>query len=120
MVRGWRRHLSSTAVEELGHLAQLSNLLTASGGAPHFKRTNFPLPPSAYPFGIRLSLEPFSQETIERFVCYEMPEAGILSAEQQALFDPIRARVLEAQGAMQVNLEEEDDDDERYEPFEGD
>src|SRR5438270_3418184 len=115
MVRGWRRFLSLVAVEEMGHLAQVSNLLTAIGGAPHFKRTNFPLPPSAFPFGIRLSLEPFSQETIERFVCYEMPETGILSAEQQALFDPIKARVLETQGAMQARLEE-DDDDECYEP----
>src|SRR5258708_22138192 len=67
MVRGWRRFLSSVAVEEMGHLAQVSNLLTAIGGAPHFKPTNFPLPPSAYPFAIRLTLEPFSQEPIERF-----------------------------------------------------
>ena len=118
MVRGWRRFLSSVAVEEMGHLAQVSNLLTAIGGAPHFKRTNFPLPPSAYPFGIRLSLEPFSQETIERFVCYEMPETGILSAQQQALFDPIRARVLAAQDALQTSLEE--DEEECYEPFEVD
>jgi Ferritin-like len=121
MVRGWRRFLNSVAVEEMGHLAQVSNLLTAIGGAPHFKRTNFPMPPSAYPFGIRLSLEPFSQETIERFVCYEMPETGILSEEQQALFDPIRARVLAAQDALQASLEEdEDDEDECYEPFEVD
>src|SRR5215472_15345371 len=117
MVRGWRRFLNSVAVEEMGHLAQVSNLLTAVGGAPHFKRTNFPLPPSAYPFGIRLSLEPFSQETIERFVCYEMPETGILSAEQQALFDPIQARVLAAQGALLAS-QQEDDEDECYEPFE--
>jgi len=121
MVRGWRRFLSSVAIEEMGHLAQVSNLLTAIGGAPHFKRTNFPLPPSAYPFGIRLSLEPFSQETIERFVCYEMPETGILSEEQQALFDPIRARVLAAQDALQTSLMDEDEDeDECYEPFEVD
>jgi len=121
MVRGWRRFLARVAVEEMGHLAQVSNLLTAIGGAPHFRRTNFPLPPSAYPFGIRLSLEPFSQETIERFVCYEMPEAGILSAEQQALFDPIKARVLASQEAPQARLEEEDDDHEdSYEPFEVD
>jgi Ferritin-like len=58
------------------HLAQVSNMLTAVGGAPHFKRANLPMPAKAFPFGIRLSLEPFSQETIERFVCYEMPEAG--------------------------------------------
>jgi CDGSH-type Zn-finger protein len=120
MVRGWRRFLSSVAVEEMGHLAQVSNLLTAIGGAPHFKRTNFPLPPSEYPFGIRLSLEPFSQETIERFVCYEMPETGILSAEQQALFDPILTRVLAAQDALQTSLEEEEGEDECYEPFEVD
>src|SRR5438477_279731 len=83
MVRDWRRHLSLVAVEEMGHLAQVSNLLTAIGGVPHFRRPNVPLPPSAFPFGICLSLEQFSQETIERFVCYEMPEAGILSAEEQ-------------------------------------
>ena len=120
MVRGWRHFQCAVAVEEMGHLAQVSNLLTAIGGAPHFKRTNFPLPPSAYPFGIRLSLEPFSQETIERFVCYEMPETGILSTEQQALFDPIKARVLESQAALQTSLEEEHDEDECYEPFEVD
>lgn len=117
IVRGWRRHLCSVAVEEMGHLAQVSNLLTAIGGAPHFKRTNLPMPPSAYPFGILLSLEPFSQATIERFVCYEMPEKGILAAEQQALFDPILARVLEAQGAIQASMEDEEDEDESYEPF---
>jgi CDGSH-type Zn-finger protein len=120
MVRGWHRRLCLVAVEEMGHLAQVSNLLTAIGGAPHFKRTNLPMPASAYPFGIRLSLEPFSQVTIERFVCYEMPEMGILSAEQQALFDPIRSRVLEAQGGIQASFEEEDDEDESYEPFEVD
>lgn len=120
MVRGWRRHLCSVAVEEMLHLAQVSNLLTAIGGAPHFRRTNFPLPPSAYPFGIRLSLEPFSQETIERFLCYEMPETGILSAEQQAIFDPIRTRVLQAQGALPTRVEEEGGDYKRYEPFEVD
>src|SRR6516225_5989603 len=43
-----------------------------------------------------------------------------LSAEQQALFDPIHARVLAAQDALQASLEEEDDEDECYEPFEVD
>src|SRR5437868_14224968 len=36
MVRDWRRFLSSVAVEEMGHLAQVANLLTAIGGGPHF------------------------------------------------------------------------------------
>src|SRR5438034_3672795 len=122
MVCGWRRHLTLVAVEEMGHLAQVSTLLTAIGGAPHFRRPNFPLPPSAFPFGIRLSLEPFSQETIERFVCYEMPEAGILQAEQHTLFDEMRARVLAAQDAAQAAVEEDkdEDEDECLEPFEVD
>jgi hypothetical protein len=98
MVRGWRQHLAGVAIEEMLHLAQVSNLLTAVGGAPKFKRTNFPMPASAYPFGVCLTLEPFSQLTIERFVTYEMPEVGILAPEQHAIFDAIRARVLEAQG----------------------
>src|SRR3984893_180734 len=66
MVRGWKRRLASVAVEEMLHLAQVSNLLTAIGGAPHFKRMNFPLPSTTFPFGIALSLEPFSQATIAR------------------------------------------------------
>src|SRR5260221_8357430 len=44
MVRGWRQHLAAVAIEEMLHLAQVSNLLTAIGGAPNFKRTNFPMP----------------------------------------------------------------------------
>jgi hypothetical protein len=55
MVRRWRRHLAGVAIEEMFHLAQVSNLLTAIGGAPHFKRTNFPMPASAYPFGVCLT-----------------------------------------------------------------
>ncbi|MBV9691943.1 MAG: CDGSH iron-sulfur domain-containing protein [Ktedonobacteraceae bacterium] len=118
MVRGWRRFLCKVAVEEMGHLAQVSNMLTAIGGAPHFRRPNFPLPPSAFPFGLRLSLEPFCQETIERFVCYEMPEAGILSAEEQAPYDAMRARVLGTQQSVLPSMPEEDD--EGCEPFEVD
>lgn len=95
MVRIWKRKLAGVAIEEMLHLAQVTNMLTAIGGAPHFKRTNFPMPPNAFPFGICLTLKPFSQQTIERFLCFEMPEAGILSAEKQEVFDKIRLRVLE-------------------------
>jgi hypothetical protein len=98
MVRGWKRHLAHVAIEEMLHLAQVSNMLTAIGGAPHFTRTNFPLPPSAYPFGLRLSLEPFSRDIIERFVCYEMPEAGVLTPAQEAVYARMRARIIALEG----------------------
>ncbi|HTV53699.1 MAG TPA: ferritin-like domain-containing protein [Terriglobia bacterium] len=98
MVRGWKRRLAQVAVEEMLHLAQVSNMLTAIGASARFERSNFPMSASAFPFGLQLTLEPFSLETIERFVCYEMPEAGVLSAEQEAVYSPIRARVLAGEG----------------------
>jgi hypothetical protein len=118
MVRGWRRHLAAVAIEEMLHLAHVSNLLTSIGGAPNFKRTNFPMPASAYPFGVCLTLEPFSQLTIERFVTYKMPEEGILAPDQHAVFEAIRARVLEAQGGGPAPVD--DDDSVSFEPFEVD
>ena len=98
MVRGWKRHLAQVAVEEMLHLAQVSNMLTAIGASARFERANFPMPGSAFPFGLRLTLEPFSRETIERFVCYEMPETGVLTAEEEAVYASIRARSLASGG----------------------
>ncbi len=92
-VRAWKRKIAHVAVEEMLHLAQVSNLLTAVGGAPHFARTNFPMPASTFPFGIKLTLEPFSQDLIERFVCYEMPEDGILPPDRAAPYREIVKRV---------------------------
>ncbi|MBC5823421.1 MAG: hypothetical protein GIW99_07400 [Candidatus Eremiobacteraeota bacterium] len=47
---------------------------------------------------MRLSLEPFSQEVIERFVCYEMPESGVLRPEQEAVYAAIRSKMLALEG----------------------
>lgn len=96
IVGSWKRKIANVAVEEMLHLAQVSNLLTAIGGAPHFKRSNFPLPCTAFPFGIELTLEPISLPLLERLVCYEMPEAGVLSADRQPLYDALRDRVATA------------------------
>jgi CDGSH-type Zn-finger protein len=92
-VRTWKRKLAHVAVEEMLHLAQVSNLLTAVGGAPHFARANFPLPATAFAFGIPMTLEPFSRELVERLVCYEMPEDGVLPPERVATYEAIRSRV---------------------------
>lgn len=93
VVRHWKRRISRVSREEMLHLAQVANLLTAIGGAPHLKRTNFPMPAGEFPFGIKLSLDPFSIATIERFVSYEMPEAGILSPNRQTEMDALARRV---------------------------
>jgi CDGSH-type Zn-finger protein len=88
----WKRNLAAVAVEEMLHLGQVCNMLTAIGGAPHFARTNFPHPATAFPLGLKIALEPFSMELIERFVCYELPEEGVLSDERFAEFMEIRKR----------------------------
>jgi CDGSH-type Zn-finger protein len=96
MVRGWKRRLAQVAVEEMLHLAQVANMLTAIGASARFERPNFPMRASAFPFGLQLTLEPFSLETIERFVCYEMPETGVLTPEKEHAYASIRARALGA------------------------
>ena len=98
-VQSWKRKLAHVAVEEMLHLAQVSNMLTAIGGAPHFKRSNFPMRADAFPLGIELTLEPFSQSVIERLLCFEMPEEGVLSPERHAVYETIRARVAQAVAA---------------------
>jgi len=94
IVRGWKRKLAHVAVEEMLHLAQVSNLLTAVGGAPHFTRGSFPMPASTFPFGIPIDLQPFSRDVIERLVCYEMPEDGVLPADRVAFYADIQSRVV--------------------------
>jgi CDGSH-type Zn-finger protein len=94
VVRGWKRKISQVAVDEMLHLAQVSNILTAVGGTPHFVRSNFPLPASTFPFGIQITLEPLSRALIERFVCYEFPSDGVLPPERRAQYDEMRRRVV--------------------------
>jgi CDGSH-type Zn-finger protein len=103
LVRDWKRRISLVAREEMLHLAQVANLLTAIGGAPHFKRTNFPMPADAFPFGVKLDLEPFSRAVIERFVGYELPEPGVLDAEQQAEMDALVGRIVARGDASPVS-----------------
>jgi CDGSH-type Zn-finger protein len=98
MVRGWKRRLAAVSVEEMLHLAQMANILTAIGGAPNLRRPNFPSPASALPIHDDLSLEPFSIEALEQFMVVEMPETGILSAEEQAEADEVHARVAARHG----------------------
>ena len=92
-VCGWKQRIAHVAVEEMLHLGQVANILTAVGGAPHFVRSNFPLPASTFPFGIKITLEPLSQSLIERFICYELPEQGKLPTERMAEYDDMRRRV---------------------------
>ena len=83
-VRRWRRELIHIAEQEMLHLALVQNLLTAVGASSSFGRPNFPLPPHAYPAGIRMELLPFTEAAIRHFIYLERPD-GLDMADQDAL-----------------------------------
>jgi hypothetical protein len=83
-VRRWRRELIHIAEQEMLHLALVQNLLTSVGASSSLGRPNFPLPPHAYPAGIRMELLPFNEETLRHFIFLERPE-GLDMADQDAL-----------------------------------
>jgi hypothetical protein len=83
-VRRWRRELLHIAEQEMLHLALVQNLRTAVGASSSFGRPNFPLPPHAYPAGIRMELLPFNETALRHFIYLERPE-GLDMADQDAM-----------------------------------
>jgi CDGSH-type Zn-finger protein/truncated hemoglobin YjbI len=91
MVRGWRQHLAAKAVDRIRSLAQISNLLTAIGAMPVIARPALFKPASTASRDSRLTLEPFSQQLLDRLVTYEQLKAPLggsmlaaqVSSEQQ-------------------------------------
>jgi len=82
--RRWRRELIHIAEQEMLHLALVQNLLTAIGAGSAFERPNFPLPPHAYPAGIKIELLPFNETSLRHLIYLERPE-GLDMADQDAL-----------------------------------
>jgi CDGSH-type Zn-finger protein/uncharacterized Fe-S cluster protein YjdI len=82
-VQRWRRVILSVAIEEMTHLTLVCNLTSAVGGAPHFSRPNFPVPPGYHPDGVVVALAPFSRAALDHFIFLERPEGtdGIDSSE---------------------------------------
>jgi Ferritin-like len=72
-VKRWRDVIMSIAIEEMTHLALVSNLTVAFGARPHFGRQNFPVPPGYHPADIRLALAPFDRDTLDHFIFLERP-----------------------------------------------
>ncbi|MGP3954831.1 ferritin-like domain-containing protein [Nonomuraea sp. 3N208] len=93
-VAGWRKVLSSIAVEEMLHLALVSNLLAAIGAAPTFGRPNFPQRSGYFPSGIQLDLLPFGEQALRHFLYLERPEG--MQLQDAEAFEPVppsRARL---------------------------
>ena len=72
-INGWRRTINKVSVQEMLHLAIASNLLTAIGGAPYFRRANFPQAKTYSSLKLKFSLAPFNETTLNRYICFELP-----------------------------------------------
>lgn len=70
----WERVISGVAAQEMLHLALVSNLLTALGASPHFRRPNFPQRSKYYPPSLQLTLRPLDEKTLDHFIFIERPE----------------------------------------------
>jgi hypothetical protein len=73
-VIGWRNTLMGICIEEMVHLAQVSNLLVAVGARAHFNRPNLPVAPGYHPASIVIELAPFDLATMDHFIFLERPE----------------------------------------------
>jgi hypothetical protein len=70
--RSWAATIFRVAVEEMGHLGTVCNLLASIGEGPHFDRPNFPQRSGYYPFDF--DLVPFSDEALYRMLVFELPQ----------------------------------------------
>ena len=75
-VTRWRREIIRVAIDEMAHLALVSNLTAAVAGVPHFGRPNFPVSPGYHPAGIVVELAPFDASTLDHFIYLERPEGA--------------------------------------------
>ena len=73
LTRYWASQIFFVAAEEMLHMAQVWNLLVAIGGTPYCLRPNLPQSSRYYPIRARLTLEPFGERSLRRFITYETP-----------------------------------------------
>lgn len=72
-LRKWSSRIYHIAGQEMLHLAQAWNLLSAVGGTPYFDRPNFPQPARHYPLNAALQLRRCDDQTLTGFIYFEKP-----------------------------------------------
>ena len=100
----WAAQMMQVARQEMDHLGIVQNLLAAIGEPPSFWRPNFPQPPSTSPLCIKFWLQRLEEDTLRRFVDFEMPAYIVERLERprhrptecpqesiQSFYDEIRA-----------------------------
>lgn len=97
LVRRWRSTIVGIAMEEMGHLITVQNLLRFIGGALNFEREDFPFR-TLYPF--HFQLEPLTKSSLAKYVAAEMPEHP---GESDELMREIVERATGSAGGLNVN-----------------
>ena len=70
----WTTEIRRIAIQEMGHLITIQNVLLALGAPLNLEREDYPFRRGYYPF--EFSLEPFSLKTLARYTLAEMPSTG--------------------------------------------
>ncbi|RYZ51600.1 MAG: hypothetical protein EOP07_21080 [Proteobacteria bacterium] len=83
LVKNWRETLMSICVQEMSHLAIVSNLATAIGGNAHFFRGNFPIKSGYFPADFVMELAPFNKDTLDHFIFLERSSDSELEDSDQ-------------------------------------
>jgi len=96
-VRTWRSKIVGIAMEEMGHLITVQNLLRLIGAALNFEREDFPFR-TLYPF--HFQLEPLTKDSLAKYVAAEMPANP---DESDELMREIRERATGSAGGLNVN-----------------
>lgn len=73
-VKRWERVVTGVAIQEMGHLALVNNMLVSIGVAPFFQHPNFPQPSKYFSPNVRLALVPFGERALRHFLYLERPE----------------------------------------------
>ncbi|MEO8372126.1 MAG: ferritin-like domain-containing protein, partial [Candidatus Solibacter sp.] len=84
----WTRNILTIAIQEMGHLITVQNVLLAMRAPLNLEREDFPFRRGYYPF--EFSLDPFSLKTLARYTLAEMPSTGNgLGAEELATLNKL-------------------------------
>ena len=80
----WRQAILLIAMQEMGHLMTVQNLLLFLGGPIHFARPVFPQRTDFYPFDFEL--EEISKDSLAKYVAAEMPPIRPDSVLREIIF----------------------------------
>jgi len=100
-VQDWAKDLRTVAMQEMGHLMTVQNIVIALGGPIAFDREDYPIQSVFYPFPF--TLERPTRDLFAKYVVAEMPPIETIPSSQKPLVDQAMIRSEIANGGVSVN-----------------